>query len=82
MTKYYALKYCPRVKVESEKKWWRLKKPTTRCRFLDENLPGETSPNECHCLTRKGLIKYCEDEGIDIEIGTRLTCVLFGGGDD
>jgi hypothetical protein len=81
MAKYYTLKYCPRVKTAGETRWWRLKKPTARCRFLDQNLPGGTNPNECHCWTAKGLRKYCEDEGIKVEIGTRLTCVLFSGGD-
>ena len=64
------LKYCPRVKNGQ------LQKAIPHCKFRGRQFVGIDDENRCCYWTRKGLIEYCNENDIQIRMGTSFSCIL------
>lgn len=83
MNEIVNLKYCPRVRLKSKWKPWKLKAPTRNCMFIgsslnhmrDEEIYGTCL---CHAWVPSGLIRYCKLKKIPLAIGKcpNFRCVL------
>ena len=77
MSNWLKLKYCPRTTRDCTIQ--PLNAPVKRCRWNSKKMPGHDHEGECCYWTTKGLLKYCEEQGIigtDL-FGTRCLCVLY-----
>jgi len=73
MMKTIKLKYCPRVKQDCK---WPLIKPIPHCKWRGRQWTGISDENICCYWTKKGLIKYCKENNIKIELSLQCECVL------